>query len=461
MNFGDYTMFTETNSQAKNGANLGVVKLDIGVDTSQNTAEKRKEIKWLQQYAYQRMLESIELDHGDLLTKSENINEHISEIVRLVEKETDCRISSGERAGIESYLHAELIGLGPIEKLMSHEDVTDILINGWDEVWVDKSGRLEITDVHFDNELHLQRFVDRILQKQGKTIDACSPIVDAMLEDGSRFNVVIKPLSPRGTIVSIRKFRTKIISTEELVDSGFINGDMIEFFKLAMESRLNIMISGGAGSGKTTLLNFLSQYIPEIERLVTVEDVAELSLQHPHVISLQSKSANSEGVGGIAIGDLLHTALRMRADRIIVGEVRGPEVFDMLQAMNVGHDGSLTTVHANNPDNALQRIEALSLSRQSGYPREIIQGMIGSAIHLNIHLNRFRDGKRRISSVSYIYLDNGVLRTKELFSYKLEQTESPRDVRGEHLYNAANSEEILSLIEQKGFSVCSSLRPTS
>ena len=283
---------------------------------------------------------------------------------------------------------------------MNDPDITDILVNGAATVWVDRAGRLEPANVRFDDEAHLRRFVDRYVGAEGKHLDSTTPTVDARLPDGSRMNIVIPPLSRNGTVVSIRRFRPSHSSLDDLIESGMLSQDMADLLICAVKTRVNIVFAGGAGAGKTTLLNAISEFIPDNERIVTVEESAELALRHRHVITLEGRPGNSEGRGRIDLRALVRNALRMRADRIIVGEVRGDEVFDMLQAMNVGHDGSLTTIHANSPRQTLTRMETLAMFAEGQASRETVKGLIESAVQLIVQISRSADGQRRVTSIS-------------------------------------------------------------
>jgi pilus assembly protein CpaF len=302
-----------------------------------------------------------------------------------------------------------------LAQLLADPQVSDILINGPEEIWVDRRGRLTKTEIRFDDSQHLMRFLNRMLATQGKAIDHSSPIVDAKLEDGSRLHALMPPLCKNGPVVSIRRFVTQPYDLRDMVSEGFMSEAMLELLSIAVASGVNIIISGGAASGKTTLMNALSQYIPATERLVTIEESAELNLAHAHVVSLEVREANSEGEGAIGLPDLLKAALRMRADRIMIGEVRGAEVFDMLQAMNVGHDGSMATVHANSPEDAIRRLEALTLIHGSNFSTEFVQALNGSAVQLVVQLAPCNDGRRHVESIAQVAVENRTLQVSRLF----------------------------------------------
>jgi pilus assembly protein CpaF len=312
----------------------------------------------------------------------------------------------------------ELLGLGPLEPLLKDETVNDILINTPTTVYVERFGKLEKTDVHFQDNRHLVRIINKIVAAVGRRVDESQPMVDARLADGSRVNAIIPPLAVDGPLVSIRKFSKTPIHMAKLVELGSITSEMAQVLQAIVKARRNVLISGGTGSGKTTLLNALSAYIDERERIVTIEDSAELQLQQPHICRLETRPSNLEGKGEVAQRDLVKNALRMRPDRIIVGEVRSGEAFDMLQAMNTGHDGSMTTVHANSPRDALSRVEQMiGMAGLEISPRSIRQ-QIASAIHLVVHIERMEDGRRRVVSITEIVgMEEDVISMQEVFRF--------------------------------------------
>jgi len=313
----------------------------------------------------------------------------------------------------------ELLGLGPLEPLLADESITDILINTHEHVYVERKGRLELTDVRFLDTRHLVRIVNKIVSAVGRRVDESSPMVDARLADGSRVNAIIPPLAVDGPLVSIRKFAKIPINMGKLVEIGSITGEMAMVLQACVEARRNVLISGGTGSGKTTLLNALSAYIDPTERIVTIEDSAELQLQQPHVGRLETRPSNIEGRGEISQRDLVKNSLRMRPDRIIVGEVRSGEAFDMLQAMNTGHDGSMTTVHANTPRDALSRLEQMIGMAGFDIPARSIRGQIASAINVVVQGERQEDGRRRVISISEIVgMEGDVISLQEIFRFR-------------------------------------------
>jgi pilus assembly protein CpaF len=330
-------------------------------------------------------------------------------------------LSGPEQAQICRRIVAEMTGLGPIEPLLADDTVSDILVNGPRQIYVERFGKLELTDVTFNDDEHVLNVAGRIVTRAGRRVDESTPLVDARLADGSRINVIIPPLSVRGPMMSIRKFAKREITLDVMTQQQSLSPAMAAVLKIAGRCRLNILISGGTGAGKTTLLNAISQTIDPAERVITIEDAAELQLQLPHVGSLETRPPNLENKNEITMRDLLKNALRMRPDRIILGEVRGAEAFDMLQAMNTGHDGSLGTIHASGPREALTRLE--NIVTMSGYdlPVRFIRAQIASAIHLIVQVARMRDGKRRITNITEIAgLDGDIIATQELFSYRLE-----------------------------------------
>ncbi len=326
-----------------------------------------------------------------------------------------------ERVRIVSDLKDEMLGLGPIEILLKDPSVTEVMVNGPKKIFVERNGRLQLTDVQFHDDSHVMTIIERILSPIGRHIDEAVPLVDARLEDGSRVNIIIPPLSLIGPCITIRKFANRALSVEDLISFGTLDRKMADFIKACIQARINILVSGGTGSGKTTTLNVLSSFIPENERIVTIEDAAELRLQQEHVVTLESRPANIEGSGEITIRDLVKNALRMRPDRIIVGEVRGGEALDMLQAMNTGHDGSLTTAHANSPRDALSRLETMVLMAGFEMPIRAIREQVSSAIELILQQSRLKDGSRKITYITEVqHMEGDVITTQDLFRF--EQT---------------------------------------
>jgi pilus assembly protein CpaF len=311
-------------------------------------------------------------------------------------------LSREQRLRLVRDVEDDVFGHGPLQRLLEDPAVTEIMVNGPDRVYVEQDGRLVRAGVHFDSEEHLRRVIERIVSRVGRRIDEASPLVDARLPDGSRVHAVIAPLAVRGSTLTIRKFATEPLRTPDLVARGTLTPAMAELLRACVEARLNIIVSGGTGTGKTTLLNVLSSFIPETERIITIEDAVELQLQQEHVVPLESRPANIEGRGEIGIRELVRNSLRMRPDRIVVGEVRGGESLDMLQAMNTGHDGSLSTLHANSPRDAVARLETLVLMAGMELPLRAIREQIASAVDVIVQLSRLRDGSRRVTAVTEV-----------------------------------------------------------
>lgn len=349
------------------------------------------------------------------------VEQVIGNYVEKVLEENPFAVPVSERSKIVSDLKDEMLGLGPIEVLLKDPTVTEIMVNGPKKIFVERMGRLQLTDIQFHDDSHVMNIIERILSPIGRHIDESVPLVDARLEDGSRVNIIIPPLSLVGPCITIRKFATKALSVDNLITFGTLDRKMADFIKACIQARINILVSGGTGSGKTTTLNVLSSFIPENERIVTIEDAAELKLQQEHVVTLESRPANIEGNGEITIRDLVKNALRMRPDRIIVGEVRGGEALDMLQAMNTGHDGSLTTAHANNPRDALSRLETMVLMAGFEMPIRAIREQVSSAIELILQQSRLKDGSRKITYITEVqHMEGEVITTQDLFRF--EQT---------------------------------------
>ncbi len=323
------------------------------------------------------------------------------------------------------------VGLGPLELFLHDDEISEIMVNGPNEIYIERNGLLQKTEARFRDEAHVRHIIDRIVAPVGRRVDESSPMADARLIDGSRVHVVLPPISLNGPILTIRKFRKQPLTMEDLLEKDSLDDRMAEFLKLAVRGKLNILISGGTGSGKTTLLNVLSSFIPDRERIVTIEDSAELQLQGKHVIGLETRSLNVEGRGEISIRELLRNSLRMRPDRIIVGEVRGGEAFDMLQAMNTGHKGSLTTIHANSSSDALLRLESMVLFAGVNLPIAAIRQYVRSSLDLIIQTERLFDGKRRVVSVSEVRKAGDGIVVQEIFSWQQQAVKEEGELCGE------------------------------
>lgn len=340
-------------------------------------------------------------------------------------------VTATEQGQIVQELLNDMFGVGPIEPLLADDSVSDILVNGPDQVYVERHGRLELTPLKFRDNNHVTNVAQRIAASVGRRVDESSPMVDARLADGSRVNVVLPPLALKGTYISIRKFSKRSVTFQRMVGQGNLSQAMARVLEIACACRCNILISGGTGSGKTTLMNALSRGIDAGERIVTIEDAAELQLQQPHVVSMETRPINIEGIGAIDQRDLVRNALRMRPDRIILGETRGSEAFDVLQAMNTGHDGSMTTIHANTARDALTRLESMVLMAAGLLPMLSIRRQIASALHLIVHLERMRDGVRRVTSITEVIgIEGDVIITQDLFSFDYDASTYGEEVRG-------------------------------
>jgi pilus assembly protein CpaF len=375
---------------------------------------------------------------GDLGPQLFNTNMEPSSLRERVTAEIGTRladesgISKDDRDRIATEIADDILGHGPLERLLADDSVSEIMVNGPHEIWVERQGRLYETSVRFNDESHLRRIINKMVAQVGRRIDESSPMVDARLPDGSRVNALIPPLSLSGPLVTIRKFSNKRLDLDEMTRLGTLSPGTVDFLRRCVLAELNVLISGGTGAGKTTLLNALSSAIADSERIVTIEDAAELQLKQNHVLRLESRPKNIEGSGEVTIRSLVRNALRMRPDRIIVGEVRGAESLDMLQAMNTGHDGSLTTVHANSARDALARIETMVLMAGYDLPLRAIRQQIASALDLIIHLERLEDGTRRVTTITEVQrMESDVITLQDVFEFKIERVTPERVVIGE------------------------------
>jgi pilus assembly protein CpaF len=345
----------------------------------------------------------------------------VGKLVSEIATEQRIQLNELEEAALAVELTDDMVGLGPLEPLLEDDDVTDVLVNGPFDVFVERRGKLEKTSARFRDAQHLVGVAQRIAAAIGRRIDEASPMVDARLADGSRVNIVLPPLVLNGGTISIRKFPQRALTLDAMVRQQNLSPELAHLLRIAAHSRLNILISGGTGSGKTTLLNAVSQHIETTERIITIEDAVELRLQQPHVVQMETRPPNIEGAGHIPQRELVRNALRMRPDRIIVGEVRGPEAFDMLQAMNTGHDGSMTTVHANSPRDALYRVENMVMMANLSLPLKAIRMQVASALNLVVHIERMRDGVRRVQNVSEIAgMEGDIITARELFTFRYQ-----------------------------------------
>jgi pilus assembly protein CpaF len=372
----------------------------------------------LKEKIHRQLIEKLDLTRLDSIPKDE-LRSQVRDVVEsLLAGETAATVGFNREKLVEEVLN-ETFGLGPLEPLLNDPTVSDILVNTHRQVYVERFGKLELTQTVFKDDAHLLNIIDRIVSDIGRRIDESSPMVDARLADGSRVNAIIPPLAVKGPMLSIRKFGIKDLLMKDLLNYETLTESMAELLTGIVKARLNVLISGGTGSGKTTLLNVLSRFISEEERIISIEDAAELQLQQPHVVSLETRQANIEGQGEIIQRDLVRNALRMRPDRIIVGEVRGGEALDMLQAMNTGHDGSLTTLHANTPRDALRRLETMILMAGTNLPDRAMREQIGSAINVLIHIARLSDGSRKVMNVSEITgMEGDVITLQDIYIFE-------------------------------------------
>jgi pilus assembly protein CpaF len=367
---------------------------------------------------HNRLFETLDVSRLESLEQnmaSTKVTQAITEILN----EEGRLLTDTDRARLVEEIKNELLGLGPLEPLLWDDDVSDILVNGPNQVYVERQGKLYLTDVRFNDAQHLMLIIDRIVSQVGRRVDEASPMVDARLADGSRINAIIPPLALDGPSLSIRRFGKKRYTVGDLVAKGTVTSAMLEFMQAIVKARLNVLVCGGTGSGKTTMLNCMSSFIPSDERIVTIEDSAELLLQQPHVVRLETRPPNVEGKGEVTQRELVKNCLRMRPDRIIVGEVRGGEVFDMLQAMSTGHDGSIATVHANTPRDAIQRLEMMMLLSGASIPQRAMRQQIASALNIIVHVSRLPDGSRKMMKISEITgMEGDMVMMQDLFEFK-------------------------------------------
>jgi len=381
---------------------------------------------------HRRLLERLNLANLDK-TERDTVIEAIRRVVHELLSVEKVPLNFDEREGLVGQILDEIFGLGPIEPLMKDPEVSDILVNTWRQIIIERHGKLEMTDIQFQDDRHLLQVIDRIVSAVGRRIDDSSPMVDARLPDGSRVNAIIKPLAIDGPHLSIRKFKRDALSGEDLLRLESLNEPMLELLRGIVRARLNVLISGGTGSGKTTLLNILSSCIPHDERIVTIEDSAELQLRQPHVVRLETRPPNIEGEGMVTQRLLLVNALRMRPDRIIMGEVRGAEAVDMLQAMNTGHDGSLTTLHANTPRDALSRLETMISMASLQLPEKAMRQQTASAIQVVIQTARLSDGTRKITQINEITgMEGDVVTMQDIFTFDRQGTAEGGKVLGRY-----------------------------
>ncbi len=393
-------------------------KVSARVEMSDKERLRRRKLDQVKSELHKRLLENLNL--AALETASEaDLRAEISSITAEALGELNVVLNTEERATLNQDLYFEVMGLGPLEPLLKDDSVNDILINGPHRIFVERAGKLTLSDVTFRDEKHLMRIIDKIVSAVGRRVDESTPYVDARLSDGSRFNAMVPPIAVDGSLVSIRKFKKEKLNVSDLVRYGAFSEEMAMYLEAAVATRLNVIVSGGTGSGKTTTLNALSSFIDNSERILTIEDTAELQLQQEHVGRMESRPPNVEGKGAVTQRDCLRNALRMRPDRIIVGETRGEEVIDMLQAMNTGHDGSMTTIHANSARDAVSRLENMIAMSGIEMPLKAMRAQIGSAVNLIVQANRLQDGSRRMTSITEVTgMEGEVITLQEVFRFE-------------------------------------------
>jgi pilus assembly protein CpaF len=402
-------------------------------NTGDNGHETINTYQDLKSRIHRKLIDKLDLSNIDNF-EEEQLRSEIGTIVEALVKTEGVPLNKDEEIRLINEIQNEMLGLGPLEPLLNDHTISDILVNNAKNVYIERFGKLEFTDVIFKDEAHLRQVIDRIVSRVGRRVDESSPMVDARLADGSRVNAIIPPLAIDGSSLSIRRFGTNPLKAQDLIYYQSATEEILDLLKGAIKCRLNVLISGGTGSGKTTLLNVLSSFIPHTERIVTVEDAAELILQQDHVLRLETRPANLEGKGEITIRDLVRNTLRMRPDRIIVGEVRGGEVIDMLQAMNTGHDGSLATIHANSPRDALSRLETMVMMSGINMPDKAIRQQVSSAIDVIVQVSRLSDGRRKIISVSEIVgMEGDTITMQEIFIFDRTGVSSDGTVIGKFL----------------------------
>ncbi len=375
----------------------------------------------------ERLLRQLDARFEQEVRDIERLQRHIANAVDGVIEEDSIVIPQSERLRLLQRVQADVTGLGPLEELLADDAITEIMVNGPHQVYIERAGRVHESSVRFVDEAHVRRVIERIVAPLGRRINESSPMVDARLPDGSRVNVVIPPIALNGSTITIRKFAQTPLAANDLVRFGAITAEVMDFLRVCVLGRMNIIVCGGTGAGKTTLLNVLSGFIPEEERIVTIENAAELQLQQRHVVTLESRPANIEGKGEISIRDLVVNSLRMRPNRIVVGECRSGETLDMLQAMNTGHDGSMTTIHANSPRDGLRRLETMVLMSGMELPMRAIREQVAAAINLIVQVDRMGDGSRRVTRVCEVLgMETDVITMSDLFVFKQEGTQNGR-----------------------------------
>lgn len=449
MAFGSFGLNRIADTESKDNEN-------INLNGFEN--KRRRELEDLANEVLNRVIDNSNINSKNAESfEKKSIQEDIVNITNILLDENKMHLSLGEKQKVASYVMDEIFGYGPITKLLNDPTVSEIMVNGADNIYVEKSGKIEKTESNFRNDLHAMHIIEKIIAPLGRRIDEGSPMVDARLPDGSRVNVVIPPLSLKGPAITIRKFAVDPFKLEDLISFGTLKQDMAKFLKACVRAKINIIVSGGTGSGKTTLLNVISGFIPNNERIVTIEDAAELQLRQEHVVTLESRPANIEGKGKVTIRDLVVNSLRMRPDRIIVGEVRSSEALDMLQAMNTGHDGSITTIHANNPRDSLSRIETMVMMAGMELPLKAIREQVSSAINIIVQVARFSDGTRKIINISEITgMEGEIITLQDIYVFKQEGFNENGQIIGKHVPTGIVP-MCLRKIQEMGENICATM----
>jgi pilus assembly protein CpaF len=402
--------------------------------TNKNVSVFKDEYADLKNRVHKEFIEIVNQQDVNLFNIKGEKEQELQKIMESIIESKTSNLTRTERSRLLKEIYNDVMGLGPLEPLLNDSEVTEIMVNGPYQVYVERKGKLELSNVVFKDNAHVMNIINRIVSSVGRRVDESSPMVDARLSDGSRFNAIIPPLSLIGPSMTIRKFSKKPYTANDLIKFGSISPKMVSFLEACVKGKMNIIVSGGTGSGKTTLLNVLSSCIPNNERIVTIEDAAELQLMQDHVVTLESRPPNLEGSGQISIRDLVRNSLRMRPDRIIVGEVRSGETLDMLQAMNTGHDGSLTTAHANSPRELMSRLETMVLMSGMELPVRAIREQIHSALNIIVHQSRLRDGSRKVVNITEVVgMEGDTITLQDIFVYKIEGVDTYGKIKGNYV----------------------------
>ncbi len=408
-------------------------ELEKQVTATDPLTKKRKELEDIATIALSKIIENISSENQSELQKKVILDD-TNRIIDNILYESKRNLSFSDKQRVANYVMDEIFGYGPITSLINDGTITEIMVNGPEDVFVERSGKIIRVDNSFRDDTHIMHTIDKIISPLGRRVDESSPMVDGRLPDGSRVNVIIPPLAVKGPAITIRKFAVEPFTLDDLITFGTLNQDMAKLLKACVRGRINILVAGGTGSGKTTLLNVVSGFIPNTERIVTIEDAAELQLQQEHVVTLESRPPNIEGKGQIAIRELVINSLRMRPDRIIVGEVRGGEALDMLQAMNTGHDGSITTIHANSPRDSLARLETMVMMSGMDLPSRAIREQVSSAIELVVYVARYTDGTRKVAKISEITgMEGETITMQDLYVFRQDGFDEGGNVIGKHV----------------------------